>query len=273
MELRLAKKHYSDGIQFIQILQLAAPSIEKLLASKVKSEVLEAIYFFKTGWNHRIKGAQDGIKQMLHLICSSENLTVEETTKDVAPGKENVPKELKEIKVHLELVEREFKRREADSDELKKKQNSRKANQNDRDKDIEGDELDQVAGNVEDDIGDVCIAHAREKERLFGKQCLLSVFAPTTVQISVDYQRYTRMKRCKRQQLSRLGNSRLTDSDLEVEKNTLMVLTHLIPNGMIQVKGRLHRPDMISHLSVGKHAVDVPLFQSVMDNISKHLKE
>jgi condensin complex subunit 1 len=124
----------------------------------------------------------------------------------------------------------------------------------------------------------------------------------------------------------------LTDSDLEVKKNTLMVLTHLILNGMIKVKGQLgeiakcindpekrisdlaqlffdelskkdqnaiynnlfvlilsilsksihvrvlihtssRRPDMISHLSVGKHAVDASLFQSVMDNIFKHLKK
>jgi condensin complex subunit 1 len=84
--------------------------------------------------------------------------------------------------VHLELVEREFKRRKAESDELKKKQNPRKAGQNEADKDMEGEELDQVAGNVEDDIGDV-IAHAREKQLLFGSQSLLSVFAPMTVQI------------------------------------------------------------------------------------------
>lgn len=30
---------------------------------------------------------------------------------------------------------------------------------------------------------------------------------------------------------------------------------------------------MISHLSVGKHAVEASLFQSVMDNIFKHLKK
>ncbi|KAH9461911.1 hypothetical protein MJO29_003388 [Puccinia striiformis f. sp. tritici] len=662
MKLRLTKKYYSDAIQFIQILQSAAPSIEKLLASKVKSEVLEAIYFFKTAWNYKIKGAQDGIKRMLHLIWSTENSTVEETTKDVAAGNEDGPKELKEIKgvrfalidcyqelyfaplvrqqgetvsayanrniaritrnmieltyqatlaeltsleelmgvmmergyvhedviyklwevystskdiskqqrrgaiivlgmlaaprpnvvadnldklvaiglgpigkgdlvlaryscialsriggsakkvkgslidrnirlpldnpvfrkladiiqtptrnkewfamaeqalntiyglgdqpdllcteilqtmalkcfegvseepnpsdamdvdqqvadetqvnspkvdsrrnsqtietqrptsavgnptlsasqgprlladsfalsqviflaghvavkhlVHLELVEREFKRRKAESDELKKKQNPRKAGQNDKDKDIEGEELDQVAGNVEDDIGDV-IAHAREKELLFGKQSLLSVFAPMTVQIcglpavyknetlqtaaalslgkfmcvSAEFCEKHLMLLFKILETSKspavrsniiiaLGDiavcfatimdqhsdglyKGLTDSDLEVKKNTLMVLTHLILNGMIKVKGQLgeiakcvndpekrisdlaqlffdelskkdqnaiynNLPDMISHLSVGKHAVDAPLFRSVMDNIFKHLKK
>ncbi|POW12989.1 hypothetical protein PSHT_07936 [Puccinia striiformis] len=643
MKITAHKKIYSDAIQFIQILQSAAPSIEKLLASKVKSEVLEAIYFFKTAWNYKIKGAQDGIKRMLHLIWSTENSTVEETTKDVAAGNEDGPKELKEIKgvrfalidcyqelyfaplvrqqgetvsayanrniaritrnmieltyqatlaeltsleelmgvmmergyVHEDviyklwevystskdiskqqrrgaiivlgmlaaprpnvvadnldklvaiglgpigrsvglfigdlvlaryscialsriggsakkvkgslidrnirlpldnpvfrkladiiqtptrnkewfamaeqalntiyglgdqpdllcteilqtmalkcfegvseepnhpmpwtwtsrlpmklksihrrstlegtvkrlklnvlrrqwgtrlfqqakalsiwnLVEREFKRRKAESDELKKKQNPRKAGQNDKDKDIEGEELDQVAGNVEDDIGDV-IAHAREKELLFGKQSLLSVFAPMTVQIcglpavyknetlqtaaalslgkfmcvSAEFCEKHLMLLFKILETSKspavrsniiiaLGDiavcfatimdqhsdglyKGLTDSDLEVKKNTLMVLTHLILNGMIKVKGQLgeiakcvndpekrisdlplffdelskkdqnaiyiNLPDMISHLSVGKHAVDAPLFRSVMDNIFKHLKK
>ncbi|KAA1138700.1 Condensin complex subunit [Puccinia graminis f. sp. tritici] len=655
MKLRLTKKYYSDAIQFIQILQSAVPSIEKLLASKVKSEVLEAIYFFKTAWNYKVQGAQDGIKRMLHLIWSTENSTVEETTKDAAAGNEDGPKEVKEIKgvrfalidcyqelyfaplvrqpgetvsayanrniaritrnmieltyqatlaeltsleelmgvmmergyvhedviyklwevystskdipkqqrrgaiivlgmlaaprpnvvadnldklvaiglgpigkgdlvlaryscialsriggsakkvkgslidrnirlpldnpvfrkladiiqtptrskewfamaeqalntiyglgdqpdllcteilqtmalkcfegvpeepnqsdamevdpqiipesqvesqeqptetqrptspvrnsalsssqgprlladsfalsqviflaghvavkhlVHLELVEREFKRRKAESDELKKKQNPRKTGHNDKDKDIEGEELDQVAGNVEDDIGDV-IAHAREKELLFGHQSLLGVFAPMTVQIcglpavyknetlqtaaalslgkfmcvSAEFCEKHLMLLFKILEKSKspavrsniiiaLGDiavcfatimdqhsdglyKGLTDSDLEVKKNTLMVLTHLILNGMIKVKGQLgeiakcindpekrisdlaqlffdelskkdqnaiynNLPDMISHLSVGKHAVDAPLFQSVMDNIFKHLKK
>lgn len=655
MKLRLTKKYYADAIQFIQTLQLAIPTIEKLLASKVKSEVLEAIYFFKTAWNYKVQGAQSGIKRMLHLIWSTENSTIEETTKDAATGNEDGAKEVKEIKgvrfalidcyqelyfaplvrepgetvsayanrnitriarnmieltyhatlaeltsleelmgvmmergyvhedviyklweaygtsrdiskqqrrgaiivlgmlaaprpnvvadnldklvaiglgpigkgdlvlaryscialsrlggsakkvkgslidrnirlpldnpvfrkladiietptkskewfgmaeqalntiygladqpdllcteilqkmtikcftvdpkappesdamdidpqapletdlnlsnppasasqrsppltggpvgsnqetrsladpfvlsqviflaghmavkhlVHLELVEREFKRRKAESDELKKKHNHQKPGPNDKDKDMEGEELDQVAGNVEDDIGDV-IAHAREKELLFGEQSLLSVFAPMTVQIcglpaiykneilqtaaalslgkfmcvSAEFCEKHLMLLFKILETSQnpavrsniiiaLGDiavcfatimdqhsdglyKGLTDSDLDVKKNTLMVLTHLILNGMIKVKGQLgeiakcindpekrisdlaqlffdelskkdqnaiynNLPDMISHLSVGKHAVEATLFQSVMDSIFKHLKK
>jgi condensin complex subunit 1 len=106
MKLRLTKKYYSDAIQFIQILQSAIPCIEKLLASKVKSEVLEAIYFFKTAWNYKVQGAQDGVKRMLHLIWSTENSTVEETSKDAAAGNEDGPKEVKEIKgVRFALID------------------------------------------------------------------------------------------------------------------------------------------------------------------------
>lgn len=90
----------------------------------------------------------------------------------------------------------------------------------------------------------------------------------------------------------------LTDKDLNVKKNTLMVLTFLILNGMIKVKGQLgemakcledeearisdlaklffselstkdnaiynNLPDVISHLSIGKHAVDEETFQRTM---------
>lgn len=90
----------------------------------------------------------------------------------------------------------------------------------------------------------------------------------------------------------------LNDKDLGVKKHTLMVLTHLILNGMIKVKGQLgemakcledpearvsdlaklffselatkenavynNLPDIISHLSIGKHAVDEDTFERTM---------
>lgn len=115
----------------------------------------------------------------------------------------------------------------------------------------------------------------------------------------------------------------LSDSDLVVKKNTLMVLTHLILNGMIKVKGQLgemakcledpeprisdlaklffkelstkdnaiynNLPDgelllhaavfflnldtVISHLSVGDHAVDEETFQSTMKYIFNFIEK
>lgn len=72
--------------------------------------------------------------------------------------------------VHLELVERDIKRRKAEED---KKAGAKSAGQ---------DELDQVAGSVEDDIGDV-ITHAKETELLYGPQSLLAVFGPMAATI------------------------------------------------------------------------------------------
>ena len=72
--------------------------------------------------------------------------------------------------VHLEIVERDIKRRKAEED---KKAGAKSAGQ---------DELDQVAGSVEDDIGDV-IAHAKETELLYGPQSLLAVFGPMAATI------------------------------------------------------------------------------------------
>jgi condensin complex subunit 1 len=116
----------------------------------------------------------------------------------------------------------------------------------------------------------------------------------------------------------------LSDGDLVVKKNTLMVLTHLILNGMIKVKGQLgemakcledpepriadlaklfftelstkdnaiynNLPDgtsiflfmtlghsrcaaVISHLSIGDHAVDEETFQSTMKYIFSFIEK
>jgi condensin complex subunit 1 len=46
----------------------------------------------------------------------------------------------------------------------------------------DGEELDQVAGNAEDDIGDV-IANVRERELLYGPDSLLAMFGPMIVHI------------------------------------------------------------------------------------------
>jgi len=93
----------------------------------------------------------------------------------------------------------------------------------------------------------------------------------------------------------------LTDTDIQVKKNTLMVLTHLILNGMIKVKGQLgemakciededqrvgdlarlffkelstkenalynNLQDVISHLSVVDESVEKETFEKTMKYI------
>lgn len=99
----------------------------------------------------------------------------------------------------------------------------------------------------------------------------------------------------------------LGDKDLVVKKNTLMVLTHLILNGMIKVKGQLgemakctedeeprvsdlaklffdelskkdnslynNLQDIISHLSVGQHAVDEEMFERIMKTVFGYIEK
>ena len=187
----------------------------------------------------------------------------------------------------------------------------KKANSNQKNgKDKDGDELDQVAGNAEDEIGDR-IAGIRETELLYGEESLLAMYGPMIVHIcgsphkfkvpssfipkswqSVDLPTQNRTLRAaailafskflcvssafcdqhhrllfKILETSRDANIRsnivialgdvavsfntiidensnelykgLSDKDFVVKKNTLMVLTHLILNGMIKVKGQL----------------------------------
>lgn len=71
--------------------------------------------------------------------------------------------------IHLELVEREYKRRKTEADKSVAKPAAQ-------------DELDQVAGSVEDDVADA-IHSAREDELLYGIRSTLAVFAPMTAQI------------------------------------------------------------------------------------------
>jgi condensin complex subunit 1 len=105
--LRLTKKYYADAIAFIEQLDRAMPTIADLIASTVKSEVLEAMDFFKVAYEYKIDSAdvrlhsiqrwywyyndwfpittitQLGVKRMLHLIWSKDEATTEEDGKEV----------------------------------------------------------------------------------------------------------------------------------------------------------------------------------------------
>ncbi|KAG9085131.1 Condensin complex subunit [Ceratobasidium sp. UAMH 11750] len=251
--------------------------------------------------------------------------------------------------VHLELVEREWKRRKDEAAKAEKRPAKNAKIQ---------DEIEQVAGNAEDEIGDT-IHSIRERELLYGPTSLLALYGPLIVDICGKTKLYKNqtlraaatlalsklmcvssqfcesnlMLLFKIMETSRnpviksniviaLGdvaicfnnmideNSNrlydgLTDNNLTVKKNTLMVLTHLILNGMIKVKGQLgemakclededprgadlaklffqelslkdnaiynNLPDVISHLSVGEHSVSEESFQSTMQYIFKFI--
>ncbi|WVQ93873.1 hypothetical protein IAU59_000951 [Kwoniella sp. CBS 9459] len=244
--------------------------------------------------------------------------------------------------VYLELVEREFKRRK---DETAKQKAAAKAAEKD------ANDLEAVAGNAEDDIGDL-ISGIRERELLFGDKSLLAVYGPMIAHICASPKRYRNpsLRQAATLSLTKLmcvsaqfceshllllfkiletsrdpvvrsnivialgdiavcfgsmidDNSErlyqgLMDPDPVVKKNTLMVLTHLILNGMIKVKGQLgemakcledpdtrisdlaklfftelstkdnalynNLQDVISHLSIGDHKTDEETFERTM---------
>ncbi|KAK0538110.1 condensin complex non-SMC subunit Cnd1 [Tilletia horrida] len=258
---------------------------------------------------------------------------------------------LKQI-VYLEVVEREVKRRKGEADAEKKQAGN--VGDTSKQGDQGGEELDQVAGNAEDDIGET-IASIREKELLTNTRSLLALFGPMVSHICSNPKMYPNvtlrkaavLTLCKFMCVSSayceanlgllfhilstssdaatrsnvvialgdiavsFGNlvdensdrlyAGLKDRDLGVKKHTLMVLTHLILNGMIKVKGQLgemakcledkerrvsdlaklffselstkenavynNLPDIISHLSIGQHAVDEKTFEKTMSYI------
>ncbi|EPZ31215.1 non-SMC mitotic condensation complex subunit 1 domain-containing protein [Rozella allomycis CSF55] len=176
--------------------------------------------------------------------------------------------------VHLELLEHHCKSK-----------SSKNANKS-------LDDIENVTGNVDDDLNDL-ISLVKEKELLFGKNSLLSIYGPLVAQVCANNKVYNDLtlqivanvtlckfmcvssEYCQSHLqllltiLSKSNNSiiksniviaigdmaicfnhlidqnihflynKLSDNHLSVKKNTFMVLTHLILNGMIKVKGQL----------------------------------
>ncbi|KAJ2355106.1 condensin complex non-SMC subunit Cnd1 [Coemansia erecta] len=284
---------------------------------------------------------------------------------------------IKEI-VLLESVEVELKRRKSDEQPQRKKRASPAAKakakakgrkparpsaddmQVDSDSGEDNDELNQIAGTTEDEIGDI-ISAIRERELLFGNKSVLALFGPLLVHICKNLGKFgdrllavhataalakfmcisatfceenlplllALLQRAKspaiRSNVSiALGDitvcfnnligenvhylyGPLHDTDTRVKKTTLMVLTHLILNGMVKVKGQLgemakcledkdprvadmarlffselaskdnavynNLPDIISSLSVGANAVNEESFARIMKFLFDFIKE
>ncbi|GAA6057586.1 hypothetical protein JCM3770_005397 [Rhodotorula araucariae] len=70
--LRLTKAYYVDAIAFIEALEGAMDTVTELLASSVKSEVLEAIEFCRVAKEYRLEAAEQGVRRMLHLIWTKD---------------------------------------------------------------------------------------------------------------------------------------------------------------------------------------------------------
>lgn len=69
IKLRLTKRYYSDALTFITELEKAVPLVETLLASKVKTEVLESMEFFKVAYEYKLESAE--VKQSLLSVSSN----------------------------------------------------------------------------------------------------------------------------------------------------------------------------------------------------------
>ncbi|KAJ1854231.1 condensin complex non-SMC subunit Cnd1 [Coemansia sp. RSA 1822] len=276
---------------------------------------------------------------------------------------------IKEI-VLLESVEAELKRRKSDEQPQRKKRASQGAKkkgrksadamQVDSDSDDGDDELNQIAGTTEDEIGDI-VSAIRERELLFGSKSVLALFAPLLVHVCHNLSKFgdkllavhataalakfmcisssfcetnlplllALLQRAKSPAIRSnvaiaLGDitvcfnnligenvhylyGPLHDTDSRVKKTTLMVLTHLILNGMVKVKGQLgemakcledrdprvadmarlffselstkdnavynNLPDIISSLSMGTNAVNEESFARIMKFLFDFIKE
>ncbi|MBE3046655.1 hypothetical protein IMZ48_29820, partial [Candidatus Bathyarchaeota archaeon] len=72
-KLTLQKKYYTDALKFIDVLHEATGTVTKLLGSRNKSEVIEAIDYFEVGDAYNIEKNKIGIRRMLRLIWTKGN--------------------------------------------------------------------------------------------------------------------------------------------------------------------------------------------------------
>jgi condensin complex subunit 1 len=71
--LQKTRKYYLEALRFIEVVDEAAEIVTQLLASKNKSEVIEAMDFFTTIDAYKIPNARSGIRRMLRLIWTKGN--------------------------------------------------------------------------------------------------------------------------------------------------------------------------------------------------------
>ena len=100
LHLRLRKRYYSEALNFIRQVEEAAQLVFQLLGSTHKTEVLEAMEFFRVAHEYQLDSAevsdekrnnfegaltsmQIGIKKMLHLIWSKDNSSMSEDGKEL----------------------------------------------------------------------------------------------------------------------------------------------------------------------------------------------
>ncbi|KAK5126513.1 hypothetical protein LTR08_004679 [Meristemomyces frigidus] len=72
-KLQLTRRYYVEALRFIETLHEASPHIMQLLASKNKSEVIEAMDFFVVADAYNLEEAKLGIRRMGRLIWTKGN--------------------------------------------------------------------------------------------------------------------------------------------------------------------------------------------------------
>ncbi len=72
-KLQLTRRYYIEALRFIETLHEASPHVTQLLASKNKSELIEAMDFFVVADAYSVEPAKSGIRRMLKLIWTKGN--------------------------------------------------------------------------------------------------------------------------------------------------------------------------------------------------------
>ncbi|KAF2746927.1 hypothetical protein M011DRAFT_468209 [Sporormia fimetaria CBS 119925] len=72
-QLHNTRKYLRQALNFIEVIEESVEAVTLLLSSKNKSEVIEAMDFFKMIDNYEVQNARTGIRKMLRLIWTKGN--------------------------------------------------------------------------------------------------------------------------------------------------------------------------------------------------------
>ncbi|KAI9295812.1 condensin [Neoconidiobolus thromboides FSU 785] len=87
LQLKMKQRYYEDAVFFVKQLMGSFSSLSQLLASTHKLEAIDAMDFFVEAYHYKLKEAEEGIRNMIHLVWTKENS--DENKGTIAKVKEN----------------------------------------------------------------------------------------------------------------------------------------------------------------------------------------
>ncbi|KAJ2479493.1 condensin complex non-SMC subunit Cnd1 [Coemansia sp. RSA 2320] len=338
MHLQFQQRYYRDALNFVYQLQEAQPLLLQLLGSTNKGEVMETMDFFVTAVRFRVDGAQEGIRRMSHLIWTPNTANSPSSTAPDGSAEEARGVRAKLLDSYMQLYL-------TPSERLSATENTSLITRNlisltfgatlaeltsleelvrtlMEEGLISADVIAKLRSNLGKFNDRLLTVHATAALAKF--MCISSAFCEENLPLLLLLLQRAKSPVIRANISIALGDitvcfnnligenvqylyGPLHDPDTKVKKTTLMVLTHLILNGMVKVKGQLgemakcledkdarvadmarlfftelstkdnavynNLPDIISNLSMGVGAVNEESFGRIMKFLFDFIKE
>jgi len=85
MQLKLRKRYYAEALDFIRWLEQGSETLGELLGSTHKTEVLEAMEFFRVSYEYGMESAQVGFSKLGILFETKSLCVIDRSQEDASP--------------------------------------------------------------------------------------------------------------------------------------------------------------------------------------------